>query len=128
MKSMVRNMSKTENRAKDAGRTNTFGKVTSTNMGGKLANVETNSGSEIRELTITLPYGMSSSAIDGMVVQVVLNSANDGTVVGIIDSKRPVVSPGQTILYDKSGSRIEMLGDGTIRLVPGNGGTPLIIG
>lgn len=128
MKGMVREMSKTKSIAKDSGRTASYGKVTSINGAGKMANVQVDSNVEVRELTIVLPYGISSSALDNMSVQVILNTSNSGAVIGTIDDKRPNALPGQLILYDKSGSSISMLNDGKIILTPGNGGAPLVIG
>ena len=103
-------------------------RVTTVAGNGHYANVEGYTNSEIRELSIMLPYGISSSALEGMGVQVILNSCNNGTIVGVMDNGRPRVKPGEVILYSSSGSRIEMLSDGKIKLVPGNGGAPLIVG
>jgi len=103
-------------------------RVTSVDADGKYMNAESYRGGEMREMTIMLPFGISSSAIDGVSVQVSLNSANSGTIVGVNDPNRPKVKPGQLILYDKSGSRIEFRENGTIALIPGNGGQSVIIG
>jgi len=128
MKAVARDQANTAKQTNQASNAIVNARTTSIDASGKYANAEVFNGSEVREMTIMLPYGISSSALDGMGIQVVMSSSNNGTVVGVDDKDRPVVKPGEVILYSKFGSKIEMLSDGRISLIPGNGGEPLVIG
>lgn len=127
MRDIVRSVVNHSNNINRANQSNTDARITSVAEDGTYVNVEAYNQSEIRQLTIMLPFGISSSALDGMSVQINLNSSNGGSVVGVKDPNRPKVMPGEVILYSNFGSRIEMLSDGKIKLVPANG-TPLVIG
>lgn len=83
---------------------------------GQVINGQTFNDGEVRDLYIALPYGISSSGIDGMRVQVITNDNQNNVAVGVIDRNRPSVRSGCVIIYDKSGPRIILNGDGTIQL------------
>lgn len=99
-------------------RSATLDRITSIASNGRSANTETYNNSELRELRIVLPYGISSSALDGMVVQVIVNEENENdTIVGVIDGNRPSVKSGEVIIYSRFGSQIELLQDGNINII-----------
>lgn len=82
---------------------------------------------EVRDLFFALPYGISSSGLDGIRVQIVKNGNENNVAVGVIDKNRPPVKSGCIIIYDKAGSSISLNGDGTITIkantinITGNG-------
>lgn len=95
---------------------NSIGKVSSVSGDGKLINAQTYQDGEARESRIVLPYGISSSALDGQLTQVIYN--DDSTiVVGIIDKSRPSVAPGEIIIYSKGGAIIKLDKTGNITIV-----------
>lgn len=83
---------------------------------GMTINGQNLSDSEIRDLHVALPYGISSSGIDGVRVQIITNDNKNNVAVGVIDKDRPKVKSGCIIIYDKSGSTISLNGDGNIRI------------
>jgi hypothetical protein len=99
-----------------SGRKTTIGVASSISKNGNIVNGQDTSDSEIADLNIALPYGISSSGVDGIRIQIITNDNVNNTVVGVIDSKRPPVRSGCLILYDKSGTRISLNGDGTISI------------
>jgi len=95
-----------------------LGTISSVSSGGKSANIESFKDSELRELRIMLPYGISSSALDGMTAQVMINDGH-GTISGIYDTSRPNVKPGEIVIYSKYGAKITLSDDGKISIVSG---------
>ena len=81
---------------------------------GMSVNGQTTADGEVRDLMIALPYGISSSGMDGMRIQVIINDNNNNVAVGVIDKGRPAVKSGCLKLYDKAGSSISLNGDGSI--------------
>jgi phage gp45-like len=120
MKHMSRAMNATSN-AQDKLRPSTLDKVTVVGADGRTS-TETYSGTELRELRVVLPYGISSSALDGMMVQVVIND-NGGTVVGVVDPDRPHTDQGETVVYSRYGATISLRSDGDIVMKTSNGNT-----
>lgn len=100
----------------------TIGITSSVSANGKIVNAQSHSDGEVRELKPALPYGIASSSMDGMPVQIIINSATDSTMVGVIDKNRPDVEPGGLILYSKGGAKIHLKADGNIVMTPGSGG------
>jgi hypothetical protein len=114
----MKNISKMLSSAKksvDNVRISTLDKISSILAGGRQANAETYTGSELRELRIMLPYGIASSGLDGMNIQVLINGKHS-SIVGTYDVNRPDTEPGELILYSKSGSKIEMLNDSSVKI------------
>lgn len=97
-------------------RNTAMGVASSIGGDGQVINGQSSKDGEIRDLNIALPYGISSSGISGVRVQIITNDNQNNTAVGVIDKKRPKVNPGCLILYDKSGTRLVLNGDGSISL------------
>ena len=95
-------------------RNTTMGIASSIDSNGKIINGQNSTDSEIRDLHIALPYGISSSGIDGIRVQIITNDNQNNVAVGVIDKNRPPVKSGCLIIYDKSGPRIRLNGDGDV--------------
>lgn len=74
------------------------------------------SESEIRDLFFALPYGISSSGVDGIRIQIIKNDNQNNVVVGVIDRNKPPVKSGCITIYDKAGSSISLNGDGSITI------------
>lgn len=83
---------------------------------GKMVNGQNFSEGEVRDLLFALPYGISSSGIDGIRVQIIKNDNQNNVAVGVIDGKRPSVRSGCIKIYDKAGSSISLNGDGSITI------------
>ena len=94
----------------------TVGIASSIGGDGYIMNGQNSSDGEIRDLDIALPYGISSSGVDGVKIQIISNGNQSNVVTGVINSNRPKVRSGCLILYDKSGTRITLNGDGSISL------------
>ena len=94
--------------------TNTMGVASSISSDGHMVNGQNYNDSEVRDLVFALPYGISSSGLDGIRVQIITNGNKNNTVVGVIDKNRPSVKSGCLTLYDKAGSTITFNGDGSI--------------
>lgn len=95
-------------------RNTTMGVASSIGGDGQVINGQHFSDGEVRDLHVALPYGISSSGVDGIRIQIITNDNQNNTVVGVIDVNRPKVKSGCITIYDKSGSRISLNGDGTI--------------
>jgi hypothetical protein len=83
---------------------------------GKAINGQNYSDGETRDLHFALPYGISSSGMDGIRIQIITNDNQNNVVVGVIDKNRPKVRSGCITIYDKSGSTITLDGDGGIAI------------
>ena len=81
---------------------------------GKSINGEHLKGTELNGLSIALPYGISSSGVDGVKVQIITNDNQNNVAVGVIDDNRPPVKSGCIVIYDKAGSTIALMGDGDV--------------
>lgn len=101
-------------------RNTTMGIASSIGKDGKVVNGQNISDGEVRDLLFALPYGISSSGLDGIRVQIITNDNQNNVAVGVIDSNKPQVKSGCLILYDKSGSQIRLNGDGTVGIRCGN--------
>lgn len=99
---------------KPTGRANTMGVASSISGDGHMINGQNYNDGEVRDLAFALPYGISSSGLDGIRVQIITNGNKNNTVVGVIDKNRPPVKSGCLILYDRAGSTITFNGDGSI--------------
>jgi hypothetical protein len=97
-------------------RNTSMGVASSIGGDGQTINGQNYNDGEVRDLSIALPYGISSSGMDGMRVQIITNDNQNNVAVGVINKNRPPVKSGCLILYDKSGVRIILNGDGTIQL------------
>ena len=97
-------------------RNTSMGIASSIGGDGRVLNGQNSRDSEMRDLDIALPYGISSSGVDGIRVQIITNDNRNNVSVGVIDGNRPPVRSGCLILYDKSGQRILLNGDGSISL------------
>lgn len=94
--------------------TNTVGVASSISSDGHTVNGQNYSDGEVRDLEFALPYGISSSGLDGIRIQIITNGNKNNIAVGVIDKNRPPVKAGCLILYDKAGSTISFNGDGSI--------------
>ena len=101
-------------------RNTTIGVASSIAGDGSFINGQNHSDSEIRDLNFALPYGISSSGLSGMRIQIITNDNDNNVSVGVIDKNRPKVKPGCIIIYDKSGSSISLNGDGSITINANN--------
>lgn len=108
--SLVRNMERPIDRS------TTVGVASSIGGDGQSINGQNTTDGEIRDLLIALPYGISSSGVDGIRIQIITNDNKNNVAVGVIDKNRPSVKSGCVVIYDKSGPRIVLNGDGTISL------------
>ena len=95
-------------------RSTTMGVASSIGGDGKTINGQNFSDGEVRDLHIALPYGISSSGIDGVRIQIITNDNNNNVAVGVIDTNRPKVKSGCITIYDKAGSTISLMGDGDV--------------
>lgn len=94
---------------------------------GKNVHGQNFSEGEVRDLFFALPYGISSSGIDGIRVQIIRNDNQNNVAVGVIDKDKPDVKSGCIIIYDKSGSQIKLNGDGTMQLKVGKSGPSIML-
>ena len=83
---------------------------------GKTVNGQNTKDGETRDLVFALPYGISSSGVDGIRIQIIRNDNQNNVAVGVVDNKRPKVKSGCITIYDKSGSSISLNGDGSITI------------
>lgn len=83
---------------------------------GKSINGEHLKGTELSSLSMALPYGISSSGVDGVRVQIITNDNQNNVAVGVIDDNRPPVKSGCIVIYDKAGSTIALMGDGDVHI------------
>lgn len=97
-------------------RNTSMGIASSIGGNGKTINGQNTNDGEVRDLLLALPYGISSSGLDGMMVQIITNDNRNNTVVGVVDNNRPSVKSGCIIIYDKSGSSVSLNGDGSITI------------
>jgi len=89
--------------------------ITSISKSNRTINTKTHSNSEIRGSIVMLPYGISSSGVDGIKAQVLMSDDNYTTsVIGVYDTSRPPTEPGEVVIYTKHGQRIQLLKDGNI--------------
>lgn len=96
---------------------NTFvGVISSVSGNGKTINAEVNNSSEMRDMKMMTPYGISSSPVDGVLAQIVINNNQHNSVVGIYDDNKPDVVPGEVIIYNNYGTKITMGTDGNIAI------------
>lgn len=97
-------------------RNTTIGVASSISGNGNAINGQNSSDGEVRDLLIALPYGISSSGIDGVRIQIITNGNKNNVAIGVIDNNRPPVKSGCITIYDKSGSSISLNGDGSITI------------
>ena len=97
-------------------RNTTIGVASSISGNGNTINGQNSSDGEVRDLLIALPYGISSSGIDGVRIQIITNGNKNNVAIGVIDNNRPPVKSGCITIYDKSGSSISLNGDGSITI------------
>lgn len=97
-------------------RNTTIGVASSISGNGNAINGQNSSDGEVRDLLIALPYGISSSGIDGIRIQIITNGNKNNVAIGVIDNNRPPVKSGCITIYDKSGSSISLNGDGSITI------------
>lgn len=97
-------------------RNTSVGVASSIGGDGQIINGQNTSDGEVRDLNIALPYGISSSGVDGIRIQIITNGNQNNVAVGVIDKNRPKIKSGCLALYDKSGTRIVLNGDGSISL------------
>lgn len=98
------------------GRGTHMGVASSIGGDGKSINGEHLKGTELSGLSMALPYGISSSGVDGVRVQIITNDNQNNVAVGVIDSNRPPVKSGCIVIYDKAGSTIALVGDGDVHI------------
>lgn len=110
MASLLRNMER------PTGVNTSVGVASSISQDGDKVNGQNTKDGETRDLLFALPYGISSSGIDGIRIQIITNDNQNNVAVGVIDNKRPKVKSGCIKIYDKSGSCISMNGDGSITI------------
>lgn len=94
--------------------TNCGGVLSSTGSGGKKANINNLHGSQLRDVTVIMPYGVSSRPKKGVKVQTLVNDDDDVAMVGCYDSNRPDVEAGETMIYSNVGSIIYLDKNGNI--------------
>ena len=97
-------------------RNTNVGVASSISGDGSIINGQVTVDGEVRDLLIALPYGISSSGVDGVRLQVIVNDNKNNVAVGVIDKNRPPIRSGCIAIYDKSGSSITLNGDGTITI------------
>lgn len=97
-------------------RNTSMGIASSIGGDGKAINGQNTSDGEIRDLSFALPYGISSSGIDGIRIQIITNDNQNNVAVGVIDKNKPSVKSGCITIYDKSGSTITLNGDGSVTI------------
>lgn len=95
-------------------RNTSMGVASSIGGDGQVINGQDSSDGEIRDLNVALPYGISSSGVDGIRVQIITNGNENNVIVGVVDKNRPKVKSGCIVIYDKAGSTIALNGDGDI--------------
>jgi len=98
-----------------------FGKISSITKDGKTLNIQNLLDGEIRDLSVMSPYGISSSGIDGISSQIIMNDNENNVVVGVYDKSKPTTKPGEIIIYSKFGQKIELKTDGEIKLTDNHG-------
>lgn len=106
----------TRNMERPVGINTSMGIASSIEKDGKKVNGQNTKDGETRDLLFALPYGISSSGVDGIRIQIITNDNQNNVAVGVIDNKRPKVKSGCIKIYDKSGSSISLNGDGSITI------------
>ena len=83
MASLLRNMER------PTGVNISVGVASSISQDGDKVNGQNTKDGETRDLLFALPYGISSSGIDGIRIQIITNDNQNNVAVGVIDNKRP---------------------------------------
>lgn len=86
-----------------------IGKITSTGNGGKRASMSSN-GAELKSMVPVGPYGIASTPPNGVMAYAIKNTGSSTGFV-IYDKDRPSVSAGNITIYNKSGTKIEVIGN-----------------
>lgn len=81
-----------------------------TSVSNDRVNAETYNNSELRDILMASPYGISSMPLDNMSVQIISNGGKH-IAVGIIDPNKPKAPIGGLVLYDRKGNKITLDGD-----------------
>lgn len=90
-----------------------FGTISSILTGGKLANIKSTSESEVRDVSVMLPYGIASFGFKGMKAHA-LQTGKHISIIGLYDNKRPKTKKGELILYTRDGTQIKFDNEGNI--------------
>ena len=121
MKEMARKVTRSDEYAMNS-RNTVMDIVSSVSGDGRIVNTITHNKAERRDITVIAPYGIASSAMDGMMVEVINNDiTNRSVAIGVNDRNKPSVSPGEVILYSNFGCTISMKSDGNIVLKSNSG-------
>lgn len=91
-----------------------FGRVASGNS--TKLNIQNAVGSEVREVKVISPYGISSCPPSGLFAQMIINDNVNNTCVGVHNPQAPQANAGEIILYSVGGAKIKLGIDGTIIL------------
>lgn len=92
-----------------------IGDIASVSARGKSLHIRNYAGNELRNVPVVGPYGLASSGTDGLLAQVLHNDNDTYSVLGVIDTGRPDVAPGEVVLYSTFGQRILFGKDGDIK-------------
>lgn len=86
----------------------------------KQVNIQNNVDSEIRDLKIVAPYGITSCPPDGLFAQMIINDSvtdNNNVCVGVHDPSAPSAETGEIVIYSShSDTYIRIKKDGTITI------------
>lgn len=123
MKHMIKHISDSTNRLQKL-RPNTIDGISSVSDTENTVNTETYMKSELRDVQIISPYGISSRPMGNIKAQVIRNGGID-TVVGVIDPKKPNIPIGGSVLYDSAGNMVKLDNDQII--IKHTGGTNITI-
>lgn len=91
-----------------------FGRVASGS--GTMINVQNTVDSEVRELMVVSPYGVSSCPPSGLFAQMIVNGDTNNTCVGVHNPNAPQVKSGEVILYSSGDAYIKLDSDGVITI------------
>lgn len=97
-----------------------IGRISSVSSDGKIIHAEAESGGEVRDMKSILPYGISSSPLDNMMTQIIMNGNNYNSAMGVYDSNRPPALPGEIIIYNNN-TTIKLDKEGNIKIDIDNG-------
>lgn len=106
MKHMIKHISDSTNRLQKL-RPSTIDGISSVSDIDNTINTETHIKSELRDVRIVSPYGISSRPVGNIKVQVIRNGGID-TAVGVIDPKKPDAPIGGSVLYDSAGNVVKL--------------------
>lgn len=99
--------------------TSYLGLLSSNSKDGKTMSINNLNKSQLRDVANVAPFGISSKAPNGMMMQTIINDNKNYSALGVIDPNKPNVSSGEIMLYSIGGSKVYLSKSGSIRIENG---------